>query len=178
MERDGCVCVSLCVSVCVCVSACVSVCVYECVCVCWRFGEVTLLAGSAEDCVTGHLFSLVQNLMSSVPSSEHFINISCPLRPSISDPVLDPGLCVSSASGRAHCGLLGCIGVSGAMDENAAFLLHWKGVIVSCEGSSRISDRPTMKQKYHNTFRSWSYMIPCQGEGWEISTALSRRCGF
>lgn len=62
---------------------------------------MTLLAGSAEDCVTGHLFSLAQNLMSSVPSGEHFINISCPLRPSVSDPVLDLGLCVSSASGRA-----------------------------------------------------------------------------
>ena len=122
------------------------------VCVCWRFREVTLLAGSAEDCVKGYLFSLAQNLMSSIPSSEHFINISCPLRPSISDPALDLGLCVSSASGRAHCGLLGCMGVTGAMDENAAFLLHWEGVIVSCKRSSRISDRPTMKHKYHNTF--------------------------
>lgn len=28
------------------------------VCVCWRFREVTLLAGSAEDCVKGYLFSL------------------------------------------------------------------------------------------------------------------------
>ena len=166
----------MCVSLCGCM--CVCLCVCECVCVCWRFGEVTLLAASAEDCVKGHLFSLAHNLMSSIPSSEHFINISCPSRPSISDPALDLGLCVSLASGRAHCGLWGCMGVSGAMGENAAFLLHWEGIVVSCERSSSISDRPTMKQKYHNTFRSWSYMSPCQGEGWEISTGLSWRCGF
>ena len=88
----------MCVSLSLCEYMCVSLCVYECVCVCWRFGEVTLLAGSAEDCVKGYLFSLAQNLMPSIPSSEHFINISCPLRPSISGPALGSGLCVSSAS--------------------------------------------------------------------------------